>query len=765
VLGPAAIVTIPGRGYRFAVPIDIAEPARATTRAEPPAAVWRGKIRRKTNLPEHLPPLYGRDKDLTAVLALLEQHALVSIVGAGGIGKTCLAQTIAHTLRDGFADGVWSVDLAALGDPGLVVTEVARALGIQSADTLSALDLTVQALAGHRLLLVLDNCEHLLEAVDRVVAALRKGAPEVHILVTSQEVLRHPDEHVYRLGTLALPAEGTVSSAREAGAVELFVARAQAVEPRFLLSDENVDAVVEICRRLDGIPLAIELAAARVTLLGVEGVRERLDERFRLLTAGSRLALRRHQTLRAALEWSYSLLSEPEQSVFDKLGVFAGSFALTSAQALAAGDRMDEWAVLDHLGALVDKSLVSVDSGSTERYRMLETTRAFALERLAARGATSLTMRRHAEVMLDCFERIYQDVRNGTPSALVIDKLVPDLENLRSALQWAAGLDGDHRIAIALFGAAVAGHGYFFYAPLKAQHWIEMLRPLVDASIPASDAARFWLACAGWDSVHSPVAAIDDAKRAITLYRDLDDRLGSCRGWSVLTHSLMTTGRLDEAKGALDETLRLCDPAWPPWHRALVDNLASLVFYNLGELTEARPRVLALLAASRSDVDECSALSLLIDVDVAAGNVREAAAAASELLARHPAIWEKTEDGRVLRTAATALMSADRLDEAEPLYREALSRLRRNYGSGALALYEVAMFLALRGRIDDAARVLAYVELFHAVEGISPRLVARQLRDRLHALLATERSPDELSRLYDEGRALTDDEACTLALP
>ena len=768
VLGPAAIVTIPGRGYRFTVPIDIAEPAQATTRAEPSAGAAHGEIQRKTNLPEHLPPLYGRDKDVAAVLALLEQHALVSIVGAGGIGKTRLAQSIAHTLRDGFADGVWSVDLAALSDPSLVVTEVARALGIQSAGTLSALDLTVQALAGQRLLLVFDNCEHLLEAVDQVVAALRKGAPEVHILVTSQELLKHPDEHVYRLGTLALPAEATVSSARAAGAVELFVARAQAIEPRFEMSDENVGAVVEICRRLDGIPLAIELAAARVSLLGVEGVRDRLDERFRLLTAGSRLALRRHQTLRAALEWSYSLLSEPEQAVFDKLGVFAGSFSLESAQELAADDRLDEWAVLDHLGALVDKSLVTVDGGSPARYRMLETTRAFALERLASRGTTADMMRRHAEVMLDCFERIYQDVRNGTPSALVIDKLVADLDNLRGALQWAADSDGDHRIAIALFGAAVAGHGYFFYAPLKAQHWIEMLRPLVDASIPASDAARFWLACAGWGTVHSPVAAIDDAKRAITLYRDLDDRLGGCRGWSVLTHSLMATGRVDEARGALDETLRLCDPAWPPWHRALVDNLAALAFYNLGDLTEARPRALALLAASRhanSGVDECNTLAILIELDVAAGNVHEAAAAASELLARHPAIWEKTEDGRVLRTAATALMSADRLDEAEPLFREALSRARRNYGSGAVVLYDVAMFLALRGRVDDAARVFAYAERVHAIQGVRPRLVARQLRDRLLALLAAERSPDTLSQLYDEGRALTDDEACTLAFP
>jgi predicted ATPase/DNA-binding winged helix-turn-helix (wHTH) protein/Flp pilus assembly protein TadD len=768
VLGPAAIATIPGRGYRFTLAIDVVEPAPATPRAEPAAGHSQRQARRKTNLPEHLDPLYGRDKDIAAVRALLEQHALVSIVGAGGIGKTRLAQSVAHALRDGFADGVWSVDLAPLSDPGLVVAEVARALGVQVSETRSALDFAVQALAGQSLLLVLDNCEHLLEAVDHVVAALRKGAPDVRILATSQEVLRHSDEHVYRLGTLALPAQAIVSSALEAGAVELLVARAQAVEPRFLLSDENVDAVVEICRRLDGIPLAIELAAARVSLLGVGGVRERLDERFRLLMASSRLALRRHQTLHAALEWSYNLLSAPEQAVLDKLGIFAGSFSLECAQKLAADEWMDEWAVLDHLGVLVDKSLVSVDPGSTPRYRMLETTRAFALERLATRGATSPMMRRHAEVMLDLFGRYFDEVLQGTPSAKVTEKLAPDLDNLRGSLQWAGEAGGDRRIAIALFGAAVAGHGYFFYAPLKARHWIEMLRPLVDASIPAADAARFWLACADWGSVHSPVAAIDDARRAIALYREIDDRLGSCRAWNVLTYSLMMTGQLDEARSALDETLRLCDPAWPPWLQALVDNLASLVFSYRGELSEARRHALAFLAASRQasvDVDECTALSILIEVDVATGNVREAAATASELLARHPAIWEKTEDGRNLRTAATALMSVDRLDEAEPLYREALSRVRRNYGSGALVLYDIAMFLALRSRVDDAARVFAYVEHIHAAQKVRPRFVARQLRERLHTLLAAERPRDALSHLYDEGRRLTDDEACALAFP
>jgi DNA-binding winged helix-turn-helix (wHTH) protein len=332
-LGPRAIATIPGFGYRWALSADDV-PAQSARSESTPAAPWVGNAAR-CDVAMELPALYGRAGDVSALRELIGHHALVTVVGPAGIGKTRLAEAVAHELRDEFADGAVLVELAQLADADLVAATVARALGIAVGNPQTALDLSVQALAGQRLLLVLDNCEHLLTAVDRMVAALRKGAPRVHILATSQELLRHPDEHVYRLGALALPAEVTAVRAREAGAIELFTARVQAIVPRFAVSDANVAAVVDICRRLDGIPLAIEFAAARVPLLGVEGVRDRLDERFRLLTAGSRSAPRRHQTLHAALEWSYGLLSEQEQKTFDGLGVFVGGFSLESAQDLA----------------------------------------------------------------------------------------------------------------------------------------------------------------------------------------------------------------------------------------------------------------------------------------------------------------------------------------------------------------------------------------------------------------------------------------------
>jgi predicted ATPase/class 3 adenylate cyclase len=750
---------------------NIAQPVRAYTLS----VVGRGTTVADAGMPGPVSAarsmLYGRANDLPALCGLIEHHGVVTIVGAGGIGKTRLAEAALHELGEVFPDRVL-VELAPLADPALVPVSVARALGLTVSDASVALDMTVQALAGKRLLLVLDNCEHVLEAVDRLVTALRKGAEQVHILATSQELLRQPDEHVYRLGTLTVPAETSVSSAQGAGAVELFVARVQAVEPRFVLSDDNVRAVIEICRRLDGIPLAIELAAARVPLLGVEGVRERLDERFRLLTAGSRLALRRHQTLHAALEWSYGLLSEREQAVFEQLGVFAGSFSLECSQSLAADGQMDEWSVLDHLGALLDKSLVTVDVTTGTRYRMLETARAFALERLAARGATAQAMRRHAEVMLDRFESFYRDLLGGAPLLARVAKLAPDLDNLRGALRWASEAGGDRRIGIALLGAAGAARGYFGSLHLQAEgwHWCQVFKPLFDASIPAAGAARFWLTCAEHGTAASVDVSMQDAQRALALYRDTEDRVGTYLACLALLYALTLAGRYDEAVRVFEEASKLCDVAWPPRLRMRLENHGGLLFDEVGLPGKAREHLvehlrLAREAEGEGESEELTALVLLVDLDVALGQIEQAASRATGLLKQYHAWPSGADSGLTLRNIATAMTASNRLDEAQTLYREALLITRRNYGSGAFVLDDATMLLARCGRIDDAARVFAYAERVYADLGRRPRLVARQNRERLLALLAAERSPEALARLYEEGRRLTDDQACALAFP
>jgi predicted ATPase/DNA-binding winged helix-turn-helix (wHTH) protein len=433
-LGPAMIATIPGRGYRFT---QTPEGAAAGARAAPALGTATvAAVAAPGDPSAELLPLLGRDEDLDAVRALVETHRVVTIAGAGGIGKTTLARALAHRVRDTFEDGVCTVELAPVSDPSLVATTVASALQIKLGNQ-PALKGIAQALGARRLLVVLDNCEHLVRAVAELVEALRPAASRVHWLATSQEALKLAGEQVYRLGALALPDEETVDAARKAGAVALFEARAREADPRFALTGTNVSAVIGICRDLDGIALAIELAAARVPLLGVEGLRRRLGERLRVLTSGTRLALPRHQTLRAALEWSHALLTPAQQTVFRRLGVFAGSFALDAAQQVAADDTIDAWSVLDDLGALIDKSLVAVlpDAPGEPRYRLLETMRQYALDRLEAAGDGGAARTRHLDVFVALAEQAKAE-SIGPRQAIWMRRLDLEHENVLAAHAW-----------------------------------------------------------------------------------------------------------------------------------------------------------------------------------------------------------------------------------------------------------------------------------------------------------------------------------------
>ena len=759
-LGPQTIATIPGRGYRFAAPTDCIESGDAARTKDSHQAGTA-----LTSAGTDSPRIYGRDDDLKTLRTMISGHALVTIVGPAGIGKTCLAGAVASDAAALFRDGVRLVEFAQVADPALVAVTVSRAVSIAIADPAVALELTVQALAGRRMLLVLDNCEHLLDVVDGLVSALRKNAPGVHVLMTSQESLRHPDEYVYRIGPLALPMEATAASAREAGATKLFLARVQALDPRFALDENSVGAVIDICRRLDGIPLALELAAARVPLLGIDGVRERLDERFRLLTAGSRLALRKHQTLRAALEWSYSLLSQSEQRTLDRLGVFSGGFSVEAAQRLAADEGVDEWYVLDDLGALVNKSLVIADNGNVTRFRMLETTRAFALERLATRLETSRVLRRHAEVMRALFDRYWDDLLLGAPVKTIFAQFAPDLDNVRGAVRWA--MEVDHRIAVALLGATGAGY-YLDWMQLNVEgwRWCKQLKSFVDDSVPSMDAARFWLACAELGTETSLEESAEDAHRAITMYGDAGDRRGLYQAWNALLYARMLAGQIDEALHAYEEAGKCVDAQWPAWFRAILPNRAGMLFAEAGQEDRARRCFLEQLELNRQCANpsgELSALALLVDLEVQLDRHDNAVKIARDIVVRYrPELG--FDSALCLRNSATALTLAGALEEADAIYREALAAARRNYGTGAFVLHDMATLLAHRGQLDDAARVSAYAEHVYP-SGRRPRLVARRNRERLLALLRVQRSPAALAKLLDEGQRLTEDEACALACP
>ena len=378
--------------------------------------------------------LFGRDPDLQALAALLEAHRLVSIVGPGGVGKTALASYLGEMERGGDRRAVHQVELVALTDCHEVIPALVRALGL-SVSRAPAIEAVHAALRATPHLLVLDNCEHLLPGFADVIAGLITEAPELGILATSQEALNLHGERVYRLDPLPVPpAHADLETACKSGAVALFADRARAADYHFALTSQNVAAVIDICRQLDGIPLAIELGAARLRTLGIEGLRTRLDDRLQLLSSGARDLPPRHRALRATLEWSWSLLDTREQAVFRRLGLMGGSFELEAAQAVASEGVIPGSAVIDALAVLCDKSLAVVEAQAdgTVRYRFLETMRHFALEHLRAAGEEAAVRDRHLAHFLRLSETAGEELA-GPRQGAWLARLDRDRDNLLAA--------------------------------------------------------------------------------------------------------------------------------------------------------------------------------------------------------------------------------------------------------------------------------------------------------------------------------------------
>lgn len=530
----------------------------------------RADAQSKTNLPLSRAALFGRGADVSLLASLLASNRLVTVVGAGGIGKSRLAQAVAEAEVGRLRDGAWWIELAGLADAALLPHTVAQQLGLSVPEPAAGLQVLVDALARREMLLVLDNCEHLLEPVALLVDRLLQAAPALRVLATSQEPLHVQSEQQYRLEPLAVPRDASVPGARDYGALVLFDARVRAVAPRFELADTDLPLAIDLCRELDGLPLAIELAAARVPLLGLRTLHAHIRERFRLLTAGARTALRRHQTLRAAMDWSHSLLSEPQRSVFRRLGAFSGGFTMGLAQAVCTDAEQDEWAVIEQLSSLVDKSLVAVDACEPVRYRLLESPRAFAIEQLDAAGEMAGFLARHAATMLQFLRRaddgnMDSTLRSDEYAALVL----PELDNLRAAYAWAAGEEGDAAVATGL--AAHAGP-LIDYSSEFAE-WLLARRPhLRPGAVDDATDARFWRAMAATNMQGTLTISerLEAARLATGAYRTLrrPRRLFSAlRMVAVWSH---LAGNIEGARAAIDEAAALIEPDWPAEFRIVV---------------------------------------------------------------------------------------------------------------------------------------------------------------------------------------------------
>ena len=686
-LGPQTISTIPGRGYRFTATLGA---AKSTTAAPAPASEATSITQLTDGRPERRAPdrirepptLFGRDNDLAALTDLMRTNRLVTITGAGGIGKTALAQALTRTMAPAYSHGVGLVDLAPLTDAAQLAPTIASTLQVtlggvevdgnpcdreRNPDN-TALALT-EALADRHMLIVLDNCEHLIQPVAMLVSALLAKAPKLYFLATSQEPLKLQPEQIYRVATLDVPKITTLVEARQAGAVRLFENRAHAADARFVLTENNIAAVVDICAQLDGIALAIELAAARVQLLGVQGLRDRLGQRLFVLNGGSRVATPRHRTLRAALDWSHALLSAEQQAVFRRLGVMSGSFGLDASQRVAAFADIDEWAALDHLGALVEKSLVTVEANEAGemRYRMLETMRQFALERLEESGEQTATRERHLRYFLALAEEAKPQLLGAAQGAW-LDRLDRDRDNLFSAHAWCDQVpDGTLRglkLVNALMrywlsrGLLVQGHQAYLHALARPaidgeayQHlrcegllnagWLcsyrgldnDALRLLTEAiahartggfnKLLANALARLGFVSL---SLHDRGSARVHLEEAVTLSRLLADE-----PWLVglalssLAELERLEGHVDVAEALYEESLRHVRTTGDRLRTMIGLNNLAMVAVATGDVQHARERLIESLAIS-DELD--SRRGRLVAMEVCAG------------LAAHLKLWE-----------------------------------------------------------------------------------------------------------------------------
>lgn len=433
------ISNIPSRGYTFVAPVN------KTSVAYEPKPDSEPRPRTNGHLPESVKRIFGRDLDIGRIASLLSEQRCVTIVGAGGVGKTTASLAVARRFSEGLRDGGRLIELGAVAHPELVTSALASALGV-SVPTTSPLDVLVGVLADMEVLLVVDNCEHLIDAVADFVQRVLYATKGVKILATSREPLRVEGECVYRLPSLELPASATtLREALTSPAVALLVERAATVSDVLDLDDSDVPTLAEICRRLDGIPLALELAASLVSMFGVHGVSTHLDDRFALLTRGLRTALPRQRTLRATFDWSYALLAPEEQAFFRRISELRGVMTIDDAAFVAGVPR----SAISTLSALVDKSLVTVEVGEEPEFRLLESTRAYAGELLAALPEEkAIVQRRHAER----FTRIFTDAESSwqTDATVVPRRLTRAIDDVRAALDWAFGPSGDPAIGIQL---------------------------------------------------------------------------------------------------------------------------------------------------------------------------------------------------------------------------------------------------------------------------------------------------------------------------
>jgi non-specific serine/threonine protein kinase len=668
-------------------------------------------------LPTHLTRFIGRDRELVELDRLLAETRLLTLTGAGGSGKTRLAREVAARTSRSFGRVGW-VDLAPIAAGDLVAQQMANALHVHERPGVTPVNLLVDALRPEHGFVILDNCEHVIDATAALVEALLLACPRLTIVATSREALGVASETAW----LVPPLAGTE-------AVQLFAERARQTLPTFAVTDGNGAAIAEICRRLDGIPLAIELAAARVRVLSPEQIASRLDDAFHLLSAGSRTALPRHRTLRATMEWSFGLLAAREQVLLRRLSIFAGTFTLDAAEAVCAGDGLGVEDILDGVTALVDKSLVVMEpEEGVARYRLLETVRQYGAERLDEAGEASAVALRFGEHCIGLVEAVAPLIVGGARERQLIEQLGLEHDNIRAAMAWACADAGQVRLALRFVG----GLGWFWYAMgqfREARQFSDRALVLDAAGVEPLIAGRAYLASALTAFFQGESArASADFEAAIARLRHGGDAISMGTALSKYGAARLLAGELDAAIAILDEAVaftrdtppdditRIFALFWRGW--------AAYAQGDVDTATTLVERVLSIGRAFRLPTTTGHALTVCAQIALARGNVEEACLLVTEALE----IESSNDDG---------------------------------FGI-AFALDVITLIAGRRGRMDDAARFAGAVDAHHKRIAVGlPRLAPRE-NDALFATLRSTLGAD-FDALYTEGSAWSTEQTVAAA--
>lgn len=764
VLGEDFIRNEHRRGYRFVAPVRRMEPRAPRAQGEPLAgnlpSLWT------SNAMEGPTRLIGRSEQLRAVSDLLAQGRVVTLTGSGGVGKTRLALRAASESSPQFSDGVWLVELASLKDADLMPGAIASVLGVKIGVNATPLDTLRRFLARKSLLIVLDNCEHMLMACARTAEALLGAAPDMKILTTSREALSCCGERVLEVPPLAVPSEGVMPAAalRSTAAVELFLERVLQADANFRIDDRAVTIAARICRRVDGLPLALEMAAGWAGPLGLETLDAKLSGSLKARLRARSTVPPRHLTLHATLEWSYSLLSPQERAVLRRLGVFAASFTIEAAEAVAGHGDIPKEEIFEHVASLVHKSMLAVVPAlSGQHYRMLETTRAFALEELLASGEAGVTRRRHAHHVRSVLELAGREYESTSDSAWM-ERYGPLLDDLRAALDWAIGEDSNEAVAMA------GGSWPLWRQQSLTREGRKRLGAAADRLSPDTPPALEAQLRRGLGEMLLMTAATSAAhhelERATALYRALGERPRLGCALADLGYALFMLDRIAEAEEAIREAIGLLEPAG--WLRTLATayNAQFVIETVRGRFDEARvaqKKAEHLCEMTGADRVALIVAANFVQFSLERGDIDGAISAGRNLTVRLRDTRHSYLLGGVLGVLTGALTMAGNLDEALRVAREATPHLR-DEGMLYWLFDQLSLLAALSGRAKDAALLAGYADAVYEKLGRTREPMGRHAMERLASVLRDSLQENEIAELQHLGAQLSEDQATRIAL-